>query len=282
MSRTQYGLYSILVFLVAALFATPLYTMLITALKTSWQIRNASSVLTLPDSLEWKNLVEAFQSACIGTQCFGLKKYFFNSLAFAIPASIFSTLIGAFNGFFLAQYKMRGQHIIFFLLTLSLFIPPQSILIPLSLFFGRSGLNSTQVLFIVHSFLGVAVTTLLFRNYYLNFPKEIIYAAYLDGSSLRKTWWHILFPLSKGMLMVGFIWQFTHIYNDYILGAVLSVGQDRPVTVALNNLVFTSTGTKNYHIDMAATLIQAAPTLLIYFFMGGTLERGLLSSASKS
>ena len=77
------------------------------------------------------------------------------------------------------------------------------------------------------------------------------------------------------------IWQFTQIWNDFLFGASFTTGGAQPVTVALNNLVNTTTGVKQYNVDMAAALITAAPTLFVYIVAGRYFVRGLTAGSVK-
>ena len=77
------------------------------------------------------------------------------------------------------------------------------------------------------------------------------------------------------------IWQFTQIWNDFLFGASFTTGGSQPITVAMNNLVNTTTGVKQYNVDMAAALITAAPTLLVYIFAGRYFVRGLMAGSVK-
>ena len=81
--------------------------------------------------------------------------------------------------------------------------------------------------------------------------------------------------------MVCVIWQFTQIWNDFLFGVVFSSGERQPITVALNNLVNTSTGVKEYNVDMAAAIIAALPTLFVYVVAGKYFLRGLTAGAVK-
>jgi glucose/mannose transport system permease protein len=80
---------------------------------------------------------------------------------------------------------------------------------------------------------------------------------------------------------VSIIWQFTQIWNDFLFGVVFSSGDRQPVTVALNNLVNTSTGVVAYNVDMAAAIIAALPTLFVYIVAGKYFVRGLTAGAVK-
>jgi glucose/mannose transport system permease protein len=90
-----------------------------------------------------------------------------------------------------------------------------------------------------------------------------------------------LLPISWPTVVVSIIWQFTNIWNDFLFGASFSGPDTRPLMVALNNLVNTSTGTKAYNVDMAGAMIAALPTIAVYVFAGRYFVRGLMAGAVK-
>ena len=77
------------------------------------------------------------------------------------------------------------------------------------------------------------------------------------------------------------IYQFTNIWNDFLFGASFAGGRAAPMTVALNNLVNTSTGVKEYNVHMAAAMIAALPTLIVYVVAGRYFVSGLMAGAVK-
>ena len=103
----------------------------------------------------------------------------------------------------------------------------------------------------------------------------------MDGAGFWDILLRILLPVSWPIIMVAVIWQFTGIWNDFLSGVSFSAGNQQPLTVALNNLVNTSTGTKAYNQDMAAAMIAALPTILIYILAGRAFVRGLMAGSVK-
>ena len=125
------------------------------------------------------------------------------------------------------------------------------------------------------------VTTLYFRNYYEAFPTELVRAAQIDGASFFQIFWRILLPSSGPIIVVSVIWQFTNIWNDFLFGASFSGPYSTPMTVALNNLVSSSTGVKEYNVHFAGAILAALPTLIVYIVSGRYFVRGLMSGAVK-
>ncbi len=272
--------YSALV-LAAVYFLIPLFVMLITSVKTLDDIRTGS-LISWPDQITFDAWSAAWTSACIGVDCGGLKGYFWNSISMVVPAVVISTLIGAFNGYVLTKWRFRGSDIFFAMLLIGCFIPFQVVLLPMARTLGFLGMaGSIPGLILVHVIYGLAFTTLFFRNFYVSVPDELVKAARIDGAGFFTIFFRILLPISGPIIVVSVIWQFTQIWNDFLFGVVYSAGDKQPITVALNNLVNTSTGVKQYNVDMAAAIIAALPTLLVYFVAGKYFVRGLTAGSVK-
>ncbi|WP_051516781.1 carbohydrate ABC transporter permease [Herbaspirillum sp. RV1423] len=271
----------VLLVLVALYYLAPLYVMITTSLKSLDEIRT-SNLLAPPISPTAAAWGKAWDSACTGVDCGGLAPYFWNSLKMTIPAVLISTLIGSLNGYVLAHWRFRGSEALFAGLMVGCFIPFQVVILPMARLLGIFDLaNTTTGLVFVHIVYGIAFTTLFFRNYYVTVPEELVKAARIDGAGFFLTYRKIIFPLSLPIFMVCFIWQFTQIWNDFLFGVVFGGSDAKPVTVALNNLVNTSTGVTEYNVNMAAAIIAALPTLLVYILAGKYFVRGLTAGAVK-
>jgi len=273
-------IYSLLI-LVALYYLMPLFVMIITSLKSLDDIRTGN-LLSLPKAVTLEPWFKAWGEACTGVFCGGLKGNFMNSVMFVLPAVIISTLIGAMNGYVLTMWRFRGSDVLFTMLLLGCFIPFQVVLLPMAQTLGYLGIaNSVAGLIFVHVVYGLAFTTLFLRNFYVTVPAELAKAARIDGAGFFTIFWRIILPLSPPIIVVCVIWQFTQIWNDFLFGVVFSSGQRQPITVALNNLVNTSTGVKEYNVDMAAAIIAGLPTLFVYVVAGKYFLRGLTAGAVK-
>ena len=266
----------------AALYAlAPLWVMLATSLKTLDEIR-AGTLIAAPYAPTIEPWLKAWGTACSGVRCEGLRPFFLNSLLMTIPAVLISTLIGALNGYVLTQWRFRGSDALFTALLVGCFIPFQVVLLPMARLLGAVGLSGSVLgLIFVHIIYGLAFTTLFFRNYYIGVPGELVKAARVDGAGFFTIFRRILLPISGPIFMVSVIWQFTQVWNDFLFGVVFAGSDSQPVTVALNNLVRTSTGVKEFNVDMAAAIIAALPTLLVYIVAGKYFVRGLTAGAVK-
>ena len=283
--NSQIKLSRILIYFVLILFAfyylLPLYVMLVNSLKPLDEIRGGG-MLYLPSVWTLDPWRSAWSSAQIGVDPSGLKPYFWNSIAMVVPAVLLSTIFGSLNGYVLTKWQFKGHGIVFGLLLLSCFIPFQIVLIPMAKLLGVFGLaGTTSGLVLVHLVYGIGFTTLFFRNYYAAFPTEIVKAAQIDGAGFFRIFWRVLLPSSGPIIVVSVIWQFTNIWNDFLFGASFADFDSTPITVALNNLVNSSTGVKEYNVHFAGAILAALPTLVVYVVSGRYFVRGLMAGAVK-
>ncbi|GAC1321153.1 MAG: carbohydrate ABC transporter permease [Collimonas sp.] len=280
LSAGRVVIYGLLI-LCALYYLAPLYVMLSTSVKTLDEIRSGN-LLSLPMSPTGAAWGKAWSTACTGVDCNGLEPFFWNSIKISVPAVLISTIVGSLNGYVLAHWRFRGSEILFTALMVGCFIPFQVVILPMARLLGTVNLaNTTTGLVFVHIVYGIAFTTLFFRNYYVTVPEELVKAARIDGAGFFMTYRKIIFPLSLPIFMVCFIWQFTQIWNDFLFGVVFGGSDAKPVTVALNNLVNTSTGVTEYNVNMAAAIIAALPTLVVYLLAGKYFVRGLTAGAVK-
>lgn len=265
----------------AIFYLMPLWVMIVTSLKSLDEIYGGSFI-GLPKEITTEAWSKAWGTACIGTECNGLKPYFVNSLMMVIPAVALSSGIGAINGYVLTKWRFRGANIIFGLLLFGCFLPFQAVLLPMAQVLGMLSLSGTIAgLVLVHTVYGIAFTTLFFRNYFVTIPDELTKAAQIDGAGFFRIFFAIMLPAALPIIVVSCIWQFTQIWNDFLFGVSFTSGDSTPVTVALNNIVNVTMGRKQYNVDMASAMIAAIPTLVVYIVAGRYFVRGLTAGAVK-
>lgn len=272
------------IYLVLLLFALfyllPLYVMAVNSVKPLAEI-TGGNMMALPRDWTLAPWASAWSTAQIGVSPTGLKPYFLNSILMVVPAVAISTVVGALNGYILTKWRFRGDTWVFGLMLFSCFIPFQIVLIPMARVLGMMGLaGSVPGLILVHVVYGIGFTTLYFRNYYAAFPTELIRAAQIDGAGFFRIFWRILLPVSGPIAVVSVIWQFTNIWNDFLFGVSFG-GTSQPVTAALNNLVQSSTGVKEYNVHFAGAILAALPTLFVYIVAGRYFVRGLMAGSVK-
>ncbi|NHZ82539.1 ABC transporter permease subunit [Massilia sp. CCM 8695] len=274
------GIYAFL--LTAALFfLLPLYVMLVTSVKPMEEIR-LGNIFALPLQITLQPWSDAWSGACTGASCEGIRGGFWNSVAITVPSTILPILIGAVNGYALSFWKPRGASTLFAILMVGAFIPLQVMIYPLVRVLATFGLfGSLPGIVVVHMIFAMPVMTLLFRNYYAAIPHELFQAARIDGGGFFRIFLHVMLPMSLPIIVVAAIMQVTGVWNDYILGLVFAGRDNAPMTVQLNNVINTTTGTRLYNVNMAATILTSLVPLAIYFISGRWFMRGIAAGAVK-
>ena len=252
-------------------YLMPLYVLVVNGLKDANNV-GLRTMWQLPPSFSGGGFVEAWGR---------LKTSMFNSTVMVIPATAISSVIGAVNGYLFSKWKFRGSDLLFALLLFGMFIPFQSVLLPMIRFLQAIGLyGSTAGLVLVHVVYGLPITTLIFRNYFANVPSELVEAGRIDGAGVIGIFRYIMLPLSPPAFVVVGIFQFTNIWNDFLFAVtVLPNPKTQPVTVALNNL--SGSFSVDWNVVMAGAVIVALPTALIYVLLGRYFISGLLAGSVK-
>ncbi len=253
-----------------ALFLIPFYVLIVTSLKPFDEV-SFMNMWRLPVRLDFSSFSKAYQV---------LSPNLLNSFLMVIPACLISALLGSLNGYALSKWKFRGSEALFTLLLLGMFIPFQSILIPLITVIRDLNLyNTITGLAFVHIVYGLPMTTLMFRNFYAGISQTVIEAAQIDGSGFFRTYVNIMMPLSiTGFVVVG-LWQFTNIWNEFLFAITITGHAKQPVMVALQNLA--GSQIIEWNVQMAGALLAAIPTMIVYLFAGRYFIQGLLAGSVK-
>jgi len=262
-------LYAVLVVL-SGVFLMPIYVLLTTSLKPNSEV-DINHMWWLPHHITFEPWIQAFAQ---------LGPNLGNSLYLAVGATVLSSIIGALNGYALSKWKFPGSNALFPIILFGMFIPYQSILIPLLKFVeGIHLYNTIPGLILTNTIYGIPITTLIFRNYYAGIPNELLESAQIDGNGYWGIFLRIMLPLAIPGFVVVAIWQFTNIWNEFLFAITLTTPPHQPVTVALQNL--SGSDVVQWNVQMAGALEAALPTLLLYIFLGRYFIRGMLAGSVK-
>lgn len=263
-------LYILLVFFIF-IFILPMWTNVMTTFKTTIDMK-LTLPLDPPPSPTIEPLVSAFEL---------MKKPMLNSFTFTAAATILSCILGSINGYILTKIRFRGSNTVFLLIAIGIFIPYQTVLIPLVLTMSKLGLyNTVGGLILTHTAYGIPICTLLFRSFYGTIPDSLIRAAKTDGAGTWTIYRRVVLPLSVLPFVITAVFQFTSIWNDFLFGVVLARGAEAmPASVALANLK--GSVLAEWNLQMAGALWYALPVLVVYIVLGKYLIKGFMAGAIK-
>jgi len=205
---------------------------------------------------------------------------FWNSVQLVFWATLLSSILGSLNGYVFSKWRLPGENILFPLVLFGMFIPYQAILIPLFEFMRSVGLyGGIPGLVLIHVVYGLPITTLIFRNFYVDIPDEMLEAAAIDGAGFVGLYTRIVFPLSIPGFVVVIIWQFTQIWNEFLFAVTMTSNEAQPITVGLAQLA--GGEAVRWNLPMAGAIVAALPPLLVYIILGRYFIRGLLAGSIK-
>lgn len=277
---SRVGIYAFLV-LAALFFLMPLWVMVVTSLKTMPEIQ-LRHIFQWPQQITFEPWLKAWDTACTGRDCNGLKPGFLNSVKITVVGTVISIIIACLNGYALSFWRYKGANALFGLLVFGAFVPYQVVIYPLIIGMREIGIFGTfPCIIIIHTIFGMPILTLLFRNFFAALPPELFKAARVDGAGFWQIFFQIMIPMAVPITIVAVILQVTGIWNDFLFGTVFAGRENMPMTVQLNNIVNTTTGVREYNVHMAATILTAAVPLAVYFISGKWFVRGIAAGAVK-
>lgn len=260
-----------IVLMVAAVsFLLPIFLVINTSLKAPEAIHLATA-WNLPGHLYWQSYAEVMTE-------FGPRIW--NSITLVTNSTLLSSILGSLNGYVFSKWRVPGERILFPLILFGMFIPYQAILTPLFEFMRDAHLyGGIRGMVVIHTIYGLPIATLIFRNFYMDIPDEMLEAAAIDGAGFFDIYRRIVFPLSISGFVVVIIWQFTQIWNEFLFAVTMATGESEPITVGLAHLA--GGEAVKWNLPMAGAVVAALPPIIVYVIMSRYFVRGLLAGSVK-
>jgi multiple sugar transport system permease protein len=274
------------VFMIVATIAwiTPIVFAVYVALRPIEET-NREGYVSIADRLTFENFSNAWRQSEMWT-------YFLNSVYITVPAVILTLLLASSVAFVVARLNFKFNIAMLILFTAGNLLPQQVIItplyrlylaIPLPRFLSESGLmyNSVFGLVVINVSFQLGFCVFVLSNYMKTIPHEIDEAAVVDGATLWTRYWRLTLPLCRPALAALATLLTTWIYNDFFWAITLiSTGNRRPITSALNNLQ--GQFVANQNMIAAAALIAAVPTLVVFVLLQKQFIRGLALGSTKA
>ncbi len=239
------------------------------------QLEYAYHPWALPRQLSFTNFVAAWEAIHIG-------QGFVNTLIVCAGAILCTLPPSAMAGYVFARFRSRFTEMAFYAILVGYFVPVHMVLVPLYRMNQSLGLDDTLTgLFLPMAAFGVPFWVLIYRSFFRSLPAELADAARIDGASEFRTFFSVMLPLAAPATMLAFVLVFIGAWSDYFLSLVLLNDQNK-FTIQLRVAQFLSAyGTDRMPRYAAATIIAAAPTLLLYVIGYRWIIRGTLAGALK-
>lgn len=263
----------IVVLVLAILFVMPFFLIALNALKTSPEF--VANPFSFPEKLVWGNFKSAFDTM-------NFANAFKNSLLICVVATLISCLLSAMNAYVLSRKKWKINKLIYMLLVAAMVIPFQVIMIPLVKIYGSTlGLtNNLWLVVFINIGLNIPFPTFLFCGFIGTIPEELDEAALIDGASQEKTFFRIILPLLKPIIITCTVFTALSIWNDYILSSTfLSLKEVK--TLPLMTYAFLANHSADYSPMMAGLVLTMLPVLALYLVGQKYIIEGIVAGSVK-
>jgi raffinose/stachyose/melibiose transport system permease protein len=266
-------LIEILVFLVALVYFSPFYFVIVNSLKPFGEIiENAAS---FPSTLRFQNYVTAWNKV-------SFPRVFLNSLlvtSFSIAGMV---LMGAMAAWRMVRRPHKISGIIFILFVAAMVVPFQSVMIPMVKVSKMLGLlNSIPGVVVIYFGFGMPLTVFLLHGFVKGIPKELEESAYIDGCSTFQSFFHIVFPLMRTMVVTVIILQTLWIWNDFLLPLLVLFGEGKR-TIPLGIFSFFGQYLNQWDSALATLIMGMIPIIIFFLILQNYIIRGITAGSVKS
>lgn len=270
--RWKIWLLAFIMITIGVLFFMPIYAMVVISLKTTREL--IYSPLAFPKSLYLQNFKDAWKLLRLGT-------VYKNSLIVASVSVIIRILLASMASFTLAKRVNLVNRFLYVLFLSGLMIPIYTVLVPLLRLIKNLGLmNSHLGLIVVYIAMGMPFAVFMLTGFVKAIPDELLEAAVLDGCSVYRTFWTIVFPLLKSAVTTLFILDFLSVWNDFLLPMLtLSDNSLKTVTVVMYNF-YGEFGTR-WEMTFAGYTLAIIPIVIVYLLLQKNIVEGIMIGAVK-
>lgn len=256
----------------ALVFLLPFYAMIKTALSTNEEIYSQDFVLW-PSAPQWQRVPELLSDP-------RYLEALMNSAIMAVVSTSLSILIASLAGYALVRIPNRAAKPMFILVIVVLLVPATTAFVPNFIIVASLGWIGTLQGLIVPGLFS-AFNVFLFRQFYVNFPREIEEAAYIDGAGFFRTFFRIVFPntlpFASALTVLGLIGS----WNAFLWPLVVAGDGQNAMTVQIYLSSFLTAQTFDYGGLFMAATVSLIPVLLVFFVLQRYLVAGIAATGLK-
>lgn len=270
----QFALYAFLG-IMAFIVVFPFYWMLISSVKTIDEY-NLTVPTMIPQYFDWRNYVEAFNTANLGT-------LFVNTVFVGIVSTLLSLVITVLSAFAFARLEFKGKNILFAFLLATMMIPGELFTITNYQTVSTFDWLNTYTVLIVPFLVSVFYIYLLKQNF-MQVPNELYLAAKVDGTKDLKYLWKVMIPLALPTLISITILKMMGAWNTYMWPKLVTTDESLYlITIGLRDAfsVADMGGQPDYPAQMAAVTMVSIPLFMVFIFLRKYIMKGVSRSGIK-
>ncbi len=263
---------AVLMYLITLVYIAPFYICIVYSLKNREE--TALSPIGLPAKIHFENYIRAVEVSS-----------FFNALKNSFIVTVFSVIIiiiaSSMAAYIISRYNNKFYNVIYYLFLASIMLPFQVIMFPFyKMMFNLHLINTLPGLIIALAGINLGFNFFLYTGFVKTVPRSMEESAVIDGCSLYRTFWQIIFPLLKPINVTVIILSALGCWNDFQTSLIL-VQKKNVSTLPLVQYYFMGQYSSELNMAFAAIILSMIPILLFYLFAQKHIIRGVTAGAVK-
>ena len=255
--------------------AFPLYVTFVASTLLPQDIAQVPMQL-FPGTHGWDNYREAWSKGSAGTYLSPpAATLLLNSLIVALVVTFGKITVSLLSAYAVVFFKFPGRMVFFWMIFITLMLPVEVRILPtyqvvtdLKLINSYAGLTLPII--------ASATATLLFRQFFLTIPDELVEAAKIDGAGPLRFFKDVVIPLSRTNIAALFVILFIYGWNQYLWPLLITTSNSLDViVVAIKKMIGTGAEPTDWHIVMSTTMLALIPPVLVIILMQKSFVKGL-------
>lgn len=255
----------------AVLYLSPVFILVNSSFKSLKEIY--IDVLALPSTWSFVNYESALEAL-------DFIRTFLNSLVITILSTLLIGLISSMAAWVLARYKTKISKVLFMVFAAAQLIPFQCVMLPLVDLMDTLNLMNRPGLIFMYMGFGCSMSIVLFHGFIKNVPVELEEAATMDGCGQFKTFFMIVLPLLKTIVVTVTILNVMWIWNDFLLPQLV-INKTGWQTLPLKTYLFFGQFTKKWDLATAGLVLCMLPIIVFYLTCQKHIVKGVTDGAVK-
>lgn len=250
-------------FAIVTLF--PFYWMMASSLKTAFEVIQTPPTL-VPNEFMWENYSIALTMAPFA-------RYFINTVIVTALSIVSSVIVAILAAFAFSYLEFKGRDFIFSLFLASMMIPGEVLIITnFKTISALRWMDTYQAL--VVPYMANVLYIYMLREFFLKIPKQLYFAAKVDGANDWKFLWKIMVPMAKGSIITICILVGINSWNSF-LWPLLVTNKEEMRLLSNGLTAFQSDAGNRYELLMAASTIITIPVMIAYIFLHKKIMNGI-------
>lgn len=270
--KILYIFFQILLIGYALVVLYPVLNLFMSSFKTTREI--FMNPFSLPTVWRFENYVEVWQKG-------GFDKYFLNSIFTTSVSILIVILFGSMAANGIARYSYKTKLLVYLLFLSGIVLPLKAAIIPLFLLIEKLGLTDTRMsLILIFTAMGIPSTVFILSGFMKTIPKDLEYAARIDGCNDFMIYRKVIMPLSMSSITLVTIYNLVPIWNDFFFPLIF-ISSDSKKTLPLGVASFFGQYQIQWNLIFAALSIAIIPMVVVYVFMSKYFIKGMTAGAVK-